>query len=506
MTSQEQKAQPAGRREWIGLAVLALPTFLVSIDVFVLLLALPRISADLGASATQQLWITDAYGFLLAGCMITMGTLGDRIGRRKLLMIGAAAFGAVSVLAAFSVSAEMLIVARALLGIAGATLMPSTLALISTMFPDPRQRGTAISIWMVCFMGGAAVGPVIGGLVLDALWWGAVFLLGVPAMAVLLAAGPLVLPEFRDTSRPVRLDLPSAALSLVAILLVVHGLKETAAHGWAPLPTSTLVAGIAVAVLFVRRQRRVPDPLLDLALFRDRTFSVALCTMLVGTLATGAMMLFITQHLQLVLGLSALVAALWMVPAMLASIAGSLASPALAARFRPAWVIGGGLLVCVAGLLALAATGEQLAPLVIGFSLITLGSGPLAALGTDLIIGAAPQAKAGSAASLSEVSGEFGYAMGIATIGSIGALVYSSRIPEGVPAQAAESLSGATGVAAGLPAEAGRVLLATARQAYIAGMHTAALVAAAALLVVAAATTALLRDVAPSVAKADDVP
>jgi DHA2 family multidrug resistance protein-like MFS transporter len=207
----------AGRREWIGLAVLALPTLLVSIDVSVLFLALPHLSEDLGADSTEQLWITDIYGFMTAGFLVTMGTLGDRIGRRRLLLIGGTLFGLASLLAAFSASPEMLIAARALMGIAGATLLPSTLALISNMFRDPKQMGMAIAVWGTCFMAGIALGPVVGGAMLDAFWWGSVFLLAVPVMAVLLVAAPLFLPEFSDPDAG-RLDLVSVALSLVTIL------------------------------------------------------------------------------------------------------------------------------------------------------------------------------------------------------------------------------------------------------------------------------------------------
>jgi len=223
----------ATRREWAGLAVLALPTLLVSIDVFVLLLALPRLSQDLHASSTQQLWISDIYGFLLAGFLVTMGTLGDRMGRRRLLLAGATAFGLASVLAAYAGSPAMLIAARALLGIAGATLSPSTLALISNMFRQPRQRAVAIGVWMACFMAGAAIGPVAVGVMLEHFWWGSVFLLGVPAMALLLALGPVVLPEYRAPAAG-RLDLGSVALSLAAIMPVVYGLTELARTGWRP--------------------------------------------------------------------------------------------------------------------------------------------------------------------------------------------------------------------------------------------------------------------------------
>ncbi|TNJ63663.1 MFS transporter [Paenibacillus hemerocallicola] len=251
----------AGRREWIGLAVLALPTLLLSLDMSVLYLAMPQLAEDLAPSSTQFLWIMDIYGFLIAGFLVTMGTLGDRIGRRKLLMIGAAAFGIASMLAAYSSSAEMLIVNRALLGIAGATLMPSTLALISNMFKDPGQRGIAISVWMSCFMVGVAIGPLIGGLLLEQFWWGSVFLLGVPIMLLLLIAAPLLLPEYRD-SKAEKMDLASVGLFLAAILPIVYGLKEFAKAGaleWQPV--ALLLFGGLVAVWFVRRQQTLTSPL-----------------------------------------------------------------------------------------------------------------------------------------------------------------------------------------------------------------------------------------------------
>src|SRR5215216_3791493 len=188
----------ATRREWIGLAVIALPCLLYAMDLTVLTLAVPSLTADLHPSATELLWIVDIYGFLVAGCLITMGTLGDRIGRRRLLLTGAAAFGAASVLAAFSTSPEMLIASRAILGIAGATLAPSTLSLIRSMFHNPHQRTVAIGIWIASFSAGAAIGPLVGGVLLERFWWGSVFLLAVPVMALLLAVGPRLLPEHKD--------------------------------------------------------------------------------------------------------------------------------------------------------------------------------------------------------------------------------------------------------------------------------------------------------------------
>lgn len=292
----------AGAREWGGLAVLALPTVLLGLDVTVLYLALPSLAEELRPSGTQELWIMDAYGFLIAGFLLTMGTLGDRIGRRRLLMIGAAAFGAVSVLAAWSTSAELLIVARAALGIAGATLMPSTLALISNMFADQRQRSLAIGVWATSFALGMALGPVVGGALLDHFWWGSVFLLAVPVAIVLLVAAPVLIPEYR-APRSGPFDLPGVALSLAAILPVVYGVKRFAEDGPGGPALVAAAIGVVFAVLFVRRQAGLANPLLDVRLFADRTFSAALSVLLVGLVGVGGSMLLITQQLQFVEGL-----------------------------------------------------------------------------------------------------------------------------------------------------------------------------------------------------------
>ena len=257
----------ATRREWIGLAVIALPCMLYSMDLTVLNLAVPALSADLRPGSAELLWIVDIYGFLVAGSLITMGALGDRIGRRKLLLIGAAAFGVASILAAFSATAAMLIAARALLGVAGATLAPSTLSLIRNMFHDPHERTVAISAWVMSYSAGAAVGPVIGGVLLEHFWWGSVFLINVPVMALLLALGPLLLPEFRDPGAA-RLDLLSAAQSVAGVLAIIYGLKRIAEGGADWLPALVILAGLALVVVFVRRQRKLADPLIDLRLFR----------------------------------------------------------------------------------------------------------------------------------------------------------------------------------------------------------------------------------------------
>src|ERR687891_221571 len=348
----------AGRKEWIGLAVIALACVLYVMDLTVLHLAVPAISADLKPSSAQLLWIIDIYGFLVAGSLITMGTLGDRIGRRRLLMIGAAAFGATSILAAFSRTPEMLIASRALLGLSGATLAPSTLSLIRNMFLDPAERTRAIAVWITSFSVGAAIGPLLGGLVLEFFWWGAAFLISVPVMALLLILGPRFLPEFRDPNAG-RLDLTSAALSLAAILSVVFGLKQVAQDGFGVVALAAIAVGAVLGLLFVRRQRTLSDPLIDLGLFRAPGFTPSLAIYGIGIVFVFGGFLFLPQFLQLVLGLTPLQAGLWTLPWALAFVVGSQLTPRLARRMSPATLMAGGIVMAAAGFAVFKALEES---------------------------------------------------------------------------------------------------------------------------------------------------
>jgi DHA2 family multidrug resistance protein-like MFS transporter len=490
-------AARAGRREWTGLGVLALACVLYSMDLTILHLAVPSLSADLQPSSAQLLWIVDIYGFLLAGSLITMGTLGDRIGRRRLLLIGAAAFGVASLLAAFSTSAEMLIAARALLGIAGATLAPSTLSLIRSMFLDPSQRTVAIGIWITSFSAGAVIGPPLGGVLLEFFWWGSVFLLAVPVMVLLLVLGPLLLPEFRDPEAG-RFDLLSAVLSLAAVLAVIYGLKQMAQDGVGRLPALSVAAGLAFGLAFAQRQGRLAAPLIDWRLFRAPAFSASLAAYLLATFVAFAAFLFIFQYLQLVLGKSPLAAALWAVPSFGAFILGSMLTPAIVRRVRPAYVMGGGLALAATGYALLTQVeGESaLAILVTASVVFSLGEAPVFTLATDLIIGTAPPERAGAAAAISETSSELGGALGIAILGTIGAAVYRSQVADAVPAavppQAAEAardtLGGAVATGDQLPEPLAAELLDAARDAFTQGLHLAALSSA----VIAAATAILV--------------
>jgi DHA2 family multidrug resistance protein-like MFS transporter len=496
---------PAGRRAWIGLGVITLPCLLYSMDLTVLNLALPRLSAELRPTSSQLLWIVDIYGFLVAGFLTTMGTLGDRIGRRRVLLMGAAAFGVASVLAAFSRSAGMLIAARAVLGIAGATLAPSTLSLIRNMFLDPRERTVAIGVWATSFSVGGALGPVLGGMMLQHFWWGSVFLLAVPVMVVLLALGPSLLPEYRDPAAG-RLDLPSAGLSLVAVLAAIYGLKSAAREGLGVAPLLFIAAGLGLGVLFVRRQRRLADPLIDLRLFAVRAFRVSLATFTLTTLIVFGSYVFIGQYLQLVLGLSPLAAGLWLLPGSAGVIIGSMLAPAIVRRIDPAVVMGGGLGLATLGFAILTRVDSGaagLVPVVCGSALVYLGLGPVFTLGTDLIIGAAPPERAGAAAAISETSSEFGGALGIALLGSMGTAIYRSTMSSAALAgvsgaardAARETLGGAVDVAQRLSELASTNLLLTARAAFAHALQVTALVCALVAAVTAAAAIVLLRGI-----------
>jgi DHA2 family multidrug resistance protein-like MFS transporter len=498
-TSQPQTLSTARptRRQWVALGVLALTALLLSLDVSVLYLALPELSADLGASTTQQLWMLDIYSFVLAGFLVTMGAVGDRIGRKRLLLIGAVAFGVASAAAAYASSPGQLIFWRAMLGIAGATLMPSTMGLIRTIFTDEKAMMTAIGVWYSCFMGGMAVGPLVGGVLLQHFWWGSAFLLGVPFMVLLVVVGRRVLPESdRHAGAPV--DVVSSVLSLAAILPVIYGFKEIARGGDTTTALLTMSVGCALGLVFVRRQRRIANPLVDLTLFRSRSFSTALAVMLVGGVVMAGVSFLSSQWLQLVAGLDPLGAGLTMLPANIALLVGASSSARIAHRLGTARTMATGLVVCAAGLALYTQVGpaQGLGLLVFGMCLTSFGIMLPSTLTMGVMMQSAPPERAGSVASMSETSGEFGIAVGIAGLGSLATFVYRDQLAPYAAAHggsattaALDSLAGAVRTATTKPAEAARGLVTAAQEAFTASLAVVAGVGAA--LFVACAVIAL---------------
>jgi DHA2 family multidrug resistance protein-like MFS transporter len=500
MTAISSPPAKAGRKEWIGLLVLALPTLLLSMDVSVLYLALPRLAGDLHATGIEQLWILDIYSFMLSGFLITMGNLGDRIGRRRLLLVGATGFGAASILAAFSTSPAMLIASRALLGIAGATLAPSSLALVRNMFRDPKQLASAIGLWFSCYMGGMLLGPILGGTLLAHFWWGSAFLVGVPVMALLLLTGPFLLPEYRDASAG-RIDLASVPLSLATILPLVYGLKDLARSGASLEAAAMIVIGLIVGAIFVRRQRRLANPLVDVTLFRGRTFNGAFSIMLLGGVVMAGISLMSALYLQAVAGLTPFQAGLRLIPQNLAMVIGFTLAPSLARRFATERVIAGGLVVSAIGLLVETQVGPMggTGVLVAGLILALFGISLPMALTLGVILGSTPPERAGSTASLFETGGQFGIALGVAVLGSLGTAVYrivlEPAIPIGLSGADArsvlESLTEAIRVAQGVPAIA-TDLLAEASRAFSVGLNAVAAVGAALFVGLAAVALSIL--------------
>jgi MFS transporter, DHA2 family, multidrug resistance protein len=475
-----------GRRQWIGLLVLALPGLLVTMDLTVLFLAVPSLTADLAPTSTQLLWITDVYGFLIAGALIVSGALGDRLGRRRVMLLGGAGFAAASVLASAASSPEMLIAARALQGVAGAALLPSMMALVFGMFPDPKARTAAMGVMMGTFALGAALGPLLGGGLLELFDWRAVFVPNVPVMLGLLLLAPRYVPEFRNPAAG-RVDLRSAALSVAGLLGVVYGVKHGARYGVSPSDAAVIAGGLATLALFTWRQLALDDPLVDVRLFARPAFRTAMAATTVSMFVIYGMFFFTAQHLQLVSGLSPLEAGLWGLPpvAVMMIVAGGVL-PRLATRVRPAHLVAGGMLVASVGLLLLAGLepDSPVAQLVLAATLMVAGLAPTTTMGVNLIVGAAPPEQAGTVAGLGQAGNELGGALGIALLGTLGTAVYRGDMHGVAGGASGDTLGGAVSLTGQLPAG----VLDAATHAFAHGMHVAAAVA----VVLLAATSALV--------------
>ena len=519
----QNQAPRAPWRDWLALALLMFPVLLVAVDNTALTFALPAIARSLDATGLELLWIVDAYPLVLAGLLVAMGSLGDRIGRRRLLFIGSTGFAAVSAVTAFAPSAEWLIAGRAGLGFFGAMLMPSTLSLIRNIFPEPNRRRLAVAIWAAGFSGGAALGPIFGGWLVEHFWWGAILLVAVPIILPLLALGPALIPESRDPN-PGRVDVPSILLSLLAMVPVVYGIKILATHGLAAEPLAAVGFGLVTGYVFIRRQRfllqagqtqagqtqagqaqagQAQDaqaqgaagqrnrtaPLLDVSLFGNRVFSTAITANVLALFSFNGFILFLAQHLQLLEGQSPSESGVAMVPALVATVVAGLLVVPLVRKVRPGFVVAGGLLLSAAGyfLVAFGDHGNGPALLLAALLVLCLGVGAAETISNDLILGAAPAEKSGAAAAISETGYEIGSLLGTAILGSILTASYQGnlRLPAGVAesvpaeasAQAGETLAGAVELAQTLPGPLADAVLTAARSAFDSGVHITAAIA-----------------------------
>ncbi|CAN5899988.1 MFS transporter [soil metagenome] len=511
-TTVHHPAELTPARQWLALSVLLLAVLIIAIDNTVLGFAVPELSDALSPTSNELLWIVDSYPFVLAGLLVTMGSLGDRIGRRRLLMLGAGGFGAASTMAAFATTPAMLITARTLLGVAGATLMPSTLSLIRNIFDDADRRRVAIAIWASAFAVGSALGPIFGGWLLEHAWWGSVFLMALPVMALLLIAGPRVLPESKMTD-PGPFDLLSSPLSLAAIVPVVYALKKAAEDGPSLGLAVVAAVGVMVGVVFVRRQRRLPEPMLDVGLFANRPFSTAVATNLLANFAMIGSLFFVAQYLQLVAGLGPFAAGMHLLPAMAAAMAASIGIVVLFRRGLPvAVLLSGSLLTIAAGLLSLLNLGADGDGRHIIFSMVLVGTGVGAAssLGSNLVMAVVPARRAGTASAVSETAFELGAALGIAVLGSVISAVYRRRIdlPGGldpaVASSASDTIASATTVSRDLGAGTADAVTAASREAFASGIHAAGLLGATLLVAGAVAAAQVLRHVDVGAADTDD--
>ncbi|WP_116952082.1 MFS transporter [Jiangella endophytica] len=466
--NRQHAHDPSGRRAWLGLLVLLGPVLLVSMDGSILFLAMPRINQALTPTADQALWILDAYGFAVGSLLIAFGSIGDRHGRLRLLLAGAAVFGAGSVGAAFAPTAELLIACRVLMGVAGATLLPSALAVLSELFPDPRRRARAIGVFAAAFAAGFALGPVVGGVLLQRYWWGSVFLINLPVIAGFLVAAPGLLREVRAT-RPGRVDAASVVLSAGGLVLTIYGVKHAAADGVSAGAVAAALTGAGLLARFARRQRLLDHPFVEFALFRDRVFAIAIVTGLLPLAAWSAAAYLAGVYLQSVRGLTVLQAAVLALPGATMLTLMCVVTPVLVDRIgrRNALVLCHFSIAAGLSLLLLTTSTGGAGWYVASTTIAGVGYGISFSVVADTAVAAVPPHRAGSAGAIAETSNELGNALGIALLGSLAALVFRVQGPELAPTlDETLQLQGLPGLAA-----------AEAKAAFVTGLHVTAAVA-----------------------------
>jgi DHA2 family multidrug resistance protein-like MFS transporter len=490
------------RRAWFALAVLLLPVLLIAVDNTILAFALPSIAQDFTPSAPMQLWIVDVYSLVLATLLVMMGSLGDRIGRRRMLIIGATGFAVVSAAAAFAPSAGYLVAARAVLGIFGAMLMPSTMSLIRNIFTSATSRRLAIAIWASCFTAGSALGPIVGGVLLEHFHWGAVFLVAVPILLPLLVLAPKLVPESRDPN-PGPLDPFSVLLSLTAMLPLVWAIKTAAHDGLSWAVVAALVVSVGSGVVFVRRQNHSATPMLDMKLFGYTPFWSSILANFLSIVGLIGFIFFISQHLQLVLGLSPLTAGLVTLPGAALSVMAGIGVVRLMRWFKPHTLIVVGLVLVSAGfgMILLFRHDLTVVAVVVSFIVLEIGVGISQTITNDTIVASVPAAKSGAASAVSETAYELGAVVGTATLGTIFTAFYRANVevPQGLSptdaANAAESIGGATSVAQHVPSGVAERLLDSARTAFDSGIAPTATIAALLTLFAAAVVAIASRNV-----------
>lgn len=440
-------------RRWGLLATVSAGLLLIALDNSILYAALPALTGQLGASGTQSLWIINAYPAVMAGVLLGAGTLGDRIGHRRMFLAGLVIFGAASLWAAFSPSPASLIAARAVLALGAAAMMPSTLALIRGAFEIERERNIAIAVWGSTALIGAALGPVIGGLLLEHFWWGSVFLLNVPVVLAALIVTPLIAPA--DAPDPgASWDASSSALAMTALMGAVFLIKELARIPPDPL---ILTGGAAAAglgsLLFARRQRRLARPLLDFSIFRDPAFSSGVLAAMCSMLAIGGIQFITTQHFQLAQGLTPLRAGLSLAVLALGALPFALLGGAILHRTGLRPLISGGLALAAAGtgVIIAGAMSDRMPLLVAGLAVAGAGTGAAMSVASSAIVGHVPANRAGMASAVEEVSYEFGSLLAVTLLGSVLSFSYSAtvRLPDGAPAAAQRSFPEAVSAARG---------------------------------------------------------
>ncbi|HEX9995446.1 MAG TPA: MFS transporter [Acidimicrobiales bacterium] len=477
------------RRRWGTLVVLCLSLLIIGLDNTILNVALPTLQRDLDASTSQLQWIVDSYVLVFAGLLLTAGAIGDRFGRKGALNLGLVVFAVASVLSAYADSAGMLIATRALMGVGGAFIMPTTLSILTNVFTDPRERARAIAAWSGVAGLGIALGPVTGGWLLEHFWWGSVFLVNVVVVVVALAAGAVLVPTSRDDETP-PLDLVGAALSVAGLTALVWAIIEAPISGWGSGP---IVAGFAAAAVllgaFLVWERRVAHPMLPLTFFSNPRFSAASVAVTLVFFGLFGSLFLLTQYLQSVLGYTALEAGVRLLPLALVLSVAAGASARLVERIGTKRVVALGLVLVASGLvLASTASAESGYGLVVSAMMImAMGMGLTMAPSTESIMGSLPLGKAGVGSAVNDTTRQVGGALGVAVLGSIVSSGYrpdvTDRLAGSLPPEALEvvtdSVGGAVGVAARVGGPAGDVVAAVARTAFADAMGAALLVGAA---------------------------